>query len=540
MPFLPLVALLLPAVSAGTPADTVPLYDNLGNHHFEISTGVPRAQQYFDQGMRLVYGFNHGEAIRAFKEAQRLDPQCAMCFWGEALAYGPHVNAPMDSAGAVGAWAALERAVALAPRARPAEQAYMRALQARYAKAPPANRAPLDSAYAKAMGQVVREYPSDLEAATLYAESLMDLRPWAYWKKDGTPYPQTDIIISQLERVIAGNPNHPGACHYYIHAVEAVEPAKAVPCAERLAALMPGAGHMVHMPAHIYVRVGRWSDAIAANVHAVHTDESYIAAERPTGIYPMGYYPHNYHFLSFASTMAGNSAQAIEAARKLAEHVPADAARAVPPFQQLIPYAHLVLTRFGRWDDVLSLPLPPTDLRVSTGLTHYARGVAFAAKGQWPEAQAALDTVKTIAAGTTPGDQTAMTSGEGESKTVMDIATHALMGEIAYRQGKLDDAAAHFREAAKLEDTFNYVEPPQWFYPVRQSLGAVLLQAKKPAEAEAVYREDLNRFPENGWSLYGLEASLRAEGKTAEADEAKGRLGKAWSGADVTLSASRF
>jgi tetratricopeptide (TPR) repeat protein len=520
--------------------DTVPLYDNLGNHRHTISTRVPRAQDYFNQGMRLVFGFNHGEAVRAFREAQRLDPQCAMCFWGEALAYGPHVNAPMDSAGSVAAWAALERAVALAPNASAADQAYINALKPRYAAPPPANRAALDSAYATAMAGLARQYPDDLDAATLYAEALMDLRPWAYWKKDGTPYPQTDIIVAQLERVLAKNPNHPGACHYYIHAVEAVTPEKAVPCAERLAALMPGAGHMVHMPGHIYIRVGRYSDAINANVHAVHADESYIASERPSGIYPIGYYPHNYHFLAFAATLAGRSEQAIEGGRKLVAQMPVEVVRQVPPFEQLLPYDRLVLIRFGRWDEVLALPLPPSDLRVATGLSQYARGVAFAAKGQWSAAQAALDTVKVIAAGTTPADQTAMTSGEGENKTVMDIAMHALMGEIAYRRGNLDEAAGHFREAVRLEDTFNYIEPPQWFYPVRTSLGAVLLKAGKPAEAEAAYREDLKRFPENGWSLFGLEASLRAQGKTAEADTIRGRWQKAWASADVQLNASTF
>jgi tetratricopeptide (TPR) repeat protein len=539
MAFVPFAALLLAALPS-TPSDTVPLYTNLGDHRHIISTSIPRAQDYFNQGLRLVFGFNHGEAIRAFREAQRLDPSCAMCFWGEALAHGPHVNAPMDSAGAVAAWAALERAVALAPRAPAAERAYIRALEARYAARPPANRSPLDSAYARAMGRVVAEYPEDLDAATLYAEALMDLRPWAYWQKDGTPYPQTDVILTQLERVLARNPNHPGACHYYIHAVEAVAPEKAVPCAERLATLMPGAGHMVHMPGHIYIRVGRYADAITANVHAVHADETYIASERPSGIYPVGYYPHNYHFLSFAATMAGRSEAAIEAARKLAANLPVEVVRQVPPFQQLLPYDVLVLTRFGRWDQVLAAPLPPSDLRVTTGLVYYARGVAHAARGQWAEAQAALDTVTQIAAGTNPADQTAMTSGEGENKIVMDIAMHALTGEIAFRQGKLADAAGHLRAAARLEDSFNYVEPPQWYYPVRATLGAILLKAGQPAEAEAVYREDLTRFPENGWSLFGLEASLRAQGKTQEADVVRGRRQKAWSSADIPLTASAF
>jgi tetratricopeptide (TPR) repeat protein len=534
-------ALLLSAAPlTGALPDSVPLYTDLGSHHHAISSQVPRTQQYFDQGIRLVFGFNHGEAIRAFREAARLDSTCAICYWGAALAYGPHVNAPMDSAGGVEAYALLQQAIALAPRASRAEQAYIRALTARYAATPPANRSGLDSAYALAMADVVREYPQDLDAATLYAEALMDLRPWNYWKKDRSPYPGTEIIVAQLERVIAANPNHPGACHYYIHAVEAVSPEKAVPCAERLAALMPGAGHMVHMPAHIYIRVGRYNDAIMANQHAVHADESYIAAEHPSGIYPVGYYPHNYHFLAFASMMSGRSADAIQAAKGLVASVPADVARAVPPMEAMLPYLDLTLVTFGRWDEVLSQPLPPADLRMSTALAQYARGVAFAATARWPEAQTALDSVRQIASGTNPADQTAMSAGEGENKTVVDIATHALMGEIAYRQGKFPDAVAHFTKAVELEDTFNYVEPPQWYYPVRQSLGAALLKAGNPAQAEAVYREDLRRFPENGWDLYGLSLSLKQQGKTGDATAVDARLARAWAQSDVKLLSSRF
>ncbi|MEO8295804.1 MAG: hypothetical protein ABI613_09830, partial [Gemmatimonadota bacterium] len=490
--------------------------------------------------LRLVFAFNHGEAIRAFTEAARRDPACAICYWGIALAYGPHVNAPMDSAASVAAYKALSRAAELAPGASRAEQGYIRALSARYAMSPPPDRSSLDSAYARAMAELARQHPADLDAATLYAESMMDLRPWNYWKKDGSPYPGTEIIIGQLERVIAADPDHPGACHYFIHAVEAVNPARAIPCAERLASLMPGAGHMVHMPGHIYIRVGRYNDAINANVHAVHTDESYIAAEHPSGVYPMGYYPHNYHFLSFAASMAGRSAQAIDAGRKLSAAIPAEVARQVPAFEMLIPYDRLVLVTFGRWDDILALPLPPEDLRMSSGLAQYARGVAFAARNQWDDANGALAIVTRIAEGTTPADQAAMTAGEGENKKVIDIAMHALMGEIARRRGELEQAAAHYRQAVSIEDSFNYVEPPQWYYPLRQSLGAILLMAGKPAEAEAVYREDLRRFPENGWSLFGLAASLRAEGRAADAAQVDQRQVSAWQGADITLTASRF
>jgi hypothetical protein len=281
---------LLPLLIAAAPiqeraVDSVPLYTDLGAHHVAISTKVPAAQQYFDQGMRLVYGFNHGEAIRAFVEAARRDPDCAICHWGASLAAGPHVNAPMDSAGGVLAWQHLQKAQSLKSKASARERAFIDALVTRYTSSPLADRSRLDSAYARAMADVVRRYPNDLDAATLYAEALMDLRPWDYWTKDGKPHPGTNIVIAQLERVMTADPRHPGACHYYIHAVEAVAPEKAVACAERLAALMPGAGHIVHMPAHIYIRVGRYADAIESNIHAVHADETYIAGEKPTGLY---------------------------------------------------------------------------------------------------------------------------------------------------------------------------------------------------------------------------------------------------------------
>jgi len=512
------------------PADTVPLYDNLGDHHHEVSTAVPAAQRYFDQGLRLVFGFNHGEAIRAFKEGARLDPDCAMCFWGAALAYGPHVNAGMDSASGIAAYAAAQQALRLAPLVSPREQAYIRAVAERYAPVPTAlNRAALDSAYARAMGEVVHNYPDDLDAATLYAEALMDLRPWNYWKRpSGEPYPGTLEIVSQLERVLRENPNHPGACHYYIHALEAVQPERAVACAERLAALMPGEGHMVHMPAHIYIRVGRYADAIASNVHAVHTDEAYIEDQRPSGVYPLGYYPHNLHFLSFAATMAGQSATAIDAARKLLAKTDLHAAARFPFLQPYVSFLGLTLVTFGRWDDVLAEPLPPADLPYAVGLAHYARGVAFAATGKWADAQGELDALTQVAA------------ADSTDKTVFDVATQALRGEIAARHGQLDDAVTHFRAALAIEDTLSYSEPPTWYYPIRHSLGAVLLRAGRAAEAEQLYREDLQRFPENGWALFGLLAALRAERGTVDTDAVRTRFRTAWATADVTLTASRF
>ena len=303
---------IVPARAASIPRDTVPLYSDLGSYHRTITTRNPSTQRYFDQGLRLVFGFNHAEAIRAFTEAARLDPNCAMCYWGIAYAHGPHVNAGMDSASGVAAYAAAQRAHSLSRSATPVERAYITAIAKRYAKVPPANRAALDSAYSRAICDVSARFADDLDAVALCAESMMDLRPWNYWKLlSAEPYPGTAELVAKLEGVLQRDPNHPGACHYYIHAVEAVSPQKAVPCAERLAALMPGVGHMVHMPAHIYIRVGRYNDAVESNVHAVHTDEMFIEGQKPQGVYPLAYFPHNLHFLAFASTMAGRSGQAV-------------------------------------------------------------------------------------------------------------------------------------------------------------------------------------------------------------------------------------
>jgi len=512
-------------------SDTVPLYTNLGSHHKRISTRVKATQQYFDQGLRLVYGFNHAEAIRSFTRAAELDPTCAICYWGIALAYGPHVNAPMDSASGIAAYAAAQKALTLKSHATAPERAYIEAVAQRYVAVPPTDRVQLDKAYSRAMEQVAKTYTKDIDAATLYAESLMDLRPWNYWQPDGTPYPGTNEIVRQLERVLSGNPNHPGACHYYIHAVEAVNPQAAVPCAERLARLMPGEGHMVHMPAHIYIRVGRWNDAAQANQHAIHTDEVFIDGQHPTGVYPLAYYPHNIHFLAFAYTMAGRSAQAIETSNALTSKVNLDAARQVGLLQEMLPYRVLTLTTFGKWDDVLAEPLPPEDIHFSYAMAYYARGVAHAAKGQWAEAQAALDKVTEI---------NAATPEAAEGKTPLSIAVHALSGEIATRRGDLAAGTNHFREAAKIEDAGLYFEPPKWYYPIRHSLGAVLLQAGQHAEAEKVYREDLKRFPENGWSLFGVAQALRAQGKNTEVAEAEARFRRAWTNTDVTLTSSRF
>ncbi|MGH7470683.1 MAG: hypothetical protein ACRENP_22270 [Longimicrobiales bacterium] len=522
--------LLVFGLATAQPSDSVPLYKNLGNHHMAISSRVARVQQYFDQGMRLAYGFNHEEAIRAFREGARLDPRCAICWWGVAYSHGPNINLPMDSANGAAAWEALQKARALAGNASAKEQAYITALAARYGKNPTANRAQLDSAYARAMQALARSYPNDPEAVTLAAEAMMDLRPWNYWQKDGKPYAGTAELVASLERVLRANADHPGACHFYIHAVEATQPEKAVACAERLASLMPGAGHIVHMPAHIYIRVGRWNDAIEANQHAVHADQAYIADQRPDGFYTLAYYPHNHHFLAFAASMAGRRALAVEHARHARHNTPLAVAAQVPPLQPLVAYPHLALVTFGRWDEVLREPAVPGDLRVATALVAYARGVAHSARRNEVMARRELDTLNAIA----------KTMTEEPFKTMLAVAQHALLGEIARRAGQLPQAEQHFRTAMGLEDSMNYIEPPDWYYPIRHSLGEVLLRAGKAAQAEALYREDLKRFPENGWSLHGLAASLRAQRKNAEAAQVDARLKNAWSQTDVKVTGSRF
>ncbi len=508
----------------------VPMYNGLGSLHHPITTNVEAAQQYFDQGLRLLWAFNHADATRSFEEAERRDPTCAMCAWGIALASAPNINQPMDSAKGMTAYRAIQRARARMTAASPREQALITAMAARFSPTPQSDRAALDTAYAEAMRHVADTYLDDVESQVLYADALMNLSPWNYWD-DGAPRPHTEEILSRLEAAMAAAPEHPGACHLFIHAEEAHDPKRAVPCAERLAALMPGAGHIVHMPGHIYIRVGRYTDAIEANKHAVHADESFLEGPRVTqrGIYPQGYYPHNYHFMSFAASMAGDRKTALYAARKVVEKVGPDVAREVGWLEAITPIVYWTHVNFGQWDALLAEPLPPSDLRFATGQAHYATGVAHAAKGQWAKAKTALDTVTAIAEA----------FPAGENKTVLQIAVHALAGEMALRRGDAAGAVEHFAAGLGLEQTLPYTEPPFWYYPMRQSLGKALIAAGRAAEAEAAYRQDLKKWPENGWSLYGLAAALEQQGKTEGAKAVRARYERAWKG-DLPLTASRF
>ncbi|MFO0699003.1 MAG: hypothetical protein U0236_07220 [Nitrospira sp.] len=492
-----------------TEAAQVPLYDNLGSLHYSITTAVPLAQRYFDQGLRLYYAFNHQEAIRSFQEGVRLDPECAVCYWGIALAHGPNINAPMDTVSGRLAFAAIQQADQHANRVSAREQALIRALATRYTAEPAADRVELDNAYSRAMADVVKRFPEDLEAKTLYAESLMDLSPWAYWTADGKPKSDTNTLLSHLEQVLSIEPGHPGANHFYIHAVEAVQPERALKAAERLADLMPGAGHLVHMPGHIYIRVGRYEDAIKANEHAVHADESYIRDHNPAvGIYVLGYYPHNYDFLAFAASMIGREMQAIAAANKIVSLVPLDLVHQPEmTFLQHHQTRNLQMrVRFGRWDELLSAEGPAEDLPHARAIWLYAHGRALAARGHIKAADATLAQLRVIA------QDPLVRSLRLEFNTVgavLGIAVEVLASHIAAVKGDLPGAITHLREAARLEDALVYGEPPEWTVPVREELGMLLLNAGRAVEAEQVFREDLKRFPKNSWSQQGLTDALR-------------------------------
>lgn len=525
------------AASATTAAP--PLFDDLGRYHRAITTTSPRAQAYFDQGLRLVYGFNHYEAQAAFREAARLDPTCAMCAWGIALTYGSNYNSPTDAERERGALTAVSQARALAAvAATDRERALIAALATRHSAAPGADRVALDRAYADAMRDVSRRFPDDLDAATLLADALMNLRPWSLWTTEGAPQPGTEEIVATLERVLAVDPMHPGANHLYIHAVEASpDPRRAEAAADRLRGLMPGAGHMVHMPSHIYYRIGRYADAAEVNVQAVAADRAYFAKSRPSPIYRMMYYPHNLDFVWHAAALEGRGAECLRAAREFAAAAPAEAVLEMPDMETAPAAPYFALVRFGRWAEMLAEPAPPARMLYVTGAWRYARGLAFLGTGRRAEAASELGQLRAVRQ-SVPAERTL--ANFFKMSDMLALAAEVLAGEIAARGGDADAAVKHLAEAVRIQDEHWFTEPPPWYFPVRQSLGAALLQAGRAAEAEAVYREDLRRNPENGWSLFGLAQSLRAQGKAADASAIDARFRRAWARADVALVSSRF
>jgi tetratricopeptide (TPR) repeat protein len=525
-----------------TPAESgarAPRLQNVGKHVFPVTTQSQQAQLFMNQGLNLAYGFNHAEAGRAFAEAARLDPNLAMAHWGMALVLGPNINAPMAPDEEPKALDHLKQAQALKSKASQRERDFIDALAARYTgKAE--NRVAADQAYAGAMRGLVQKYPEDVDAATLYAESLMDLSPWNYWSRAGVPYERTADITAALEKVIKKEPDHTGALHLWIHLWEASNtPERAEAAADRLLPLAPAAGHLVHMPGHLFQRVGRYNDAVKANQLAVVADEDYISQCRAQGLYPMAYYPHNIHFLWFAATMAGESKLAIDAADKTTKSIPVAALKDVPLLQTFLLAHDYSLVRFGKWDEILALPAPRADTMFTRATRSYARGMAFIRKKDFAAATKELDTVKKIA-----GDPQLIAAPTSMSLNLADsvlrVAIEVLDGELAAAQGNYDTAIAHLDRAVRYEDALIYTEPDDWHQPVRHNLGAVLLQAGRPVEAESVYWDDLRRHPKNGWALFGLAQSLRAQNKIDQAKVIEADFKKAWADADVQLTASRF
>ncbi|MEE8326288.1 MAG: hypothetical protein V3R58_04540 [candidate division NC10 bacterium] len=514
-----------------------PLLNGMGEHTHSVTAASGRAQPFFDQGLNLTFGFNHAEAIRAFQEAARLDPNCAMAYWGMALAYGPNINSRMGPENAKKAYEAIQKAVSLKPRVSQQERDYIEALARRYSDDEGVDQHELDKDYASAMADLSKKYPNDLDAATLHAASIMNVNPWPgheYWSKDGTPREGTTEFVAILESVIARDTKHPGANHFYIHAVEASPaPELAVPSADRLEALMPGVGHMVHMPSHIYIRVGRYADASASNLRAIEADEDYIEQCNAQGVYPLGYYPHNIHFLWASATLEGRSAVAIDSARKVAAEVP-EKNRGVT-LRFLAPELS-ALVHFGKWQEILAHPKPSGNLAL-TALWHYVRGMALRAEGNLDEASRELDSLIRI------GNDSTIEQLQGQSNpasSILPIARHILAGEIAAKRGDFATAISHLDTAVRFEDGLVYTEPADWNSPARHYLGAVLLEAGRALEAEVVYWEDLRHNPENGRALFGLMQSLRAQGKNAMAIDIERRFQNAWSQADVKLESSRF
>ncbi len=526
---------------AESPTSEVVLFDNLGGHHHPITTDSDLVQRYFDQGLIFAYGFNHSEAERAFMEAARLDPECAMCYWGGALVLGPNINALMEDEAVPKAYDRVQKAVKLSSRVSAREQAYIQALSKRYGPEPLKDRTLLDVAYANAMREVARNFPDDSDAATLFGEALMVLHPWDYWQEDGKPQPWTKEILTVLEVALKLDPNNPGANHLYLHAVEASpNPERGLASADRLRDLVPGIGHMVHMPSHIYIRTGHYHEGSLANERAIKSDQGYAAKTKALGLYPILYIPHNYHFLVATASMEGRSEKAIEVARNMSMHTDQQMMRE-PGFGTL---QHFWITplyafiRFGKWDDILVEPAPPEDLIYPRGVYHYARGMALTRKSRLQEAQEELNQLGLIASD--PALRKVTIWDINTTSSLMQIASEVLAGELAAKRGDYNKAISHLERGVRLEEELNYDEPPPWLIPVRQSLGAILLDAGRPAEAEKVYRQDLLNYPENGWSLYGLHQSLVAQGKTEAAADAKRRAEIAWARADVSLSASRF
>jgi tetratricopeptide (TPR) repeat protein len=510
------------------------LLQGLSDHRHPIVTKSNLAQKFFNQGLALIFGFNHDEAARLFARAAELDPQSPMPHWGIALALGPNYNMPPMPEREEKAWIAIEKAIRLAKHAPANERAYVNALVKRYSKDPAVDRKQLAVVYKDAMNEVMRQYPDDLDAATLYAEALMNLRPWQLWSADGEPAEGTLEILSVLERVLRRNPNHPGANHYYIHAVEASKnPERALPSAMRLGSLMPGAGHMVHMPSHIFLRVGDFQTSAVVNETASEVDRKYIERTGATGVYPLMYYSHNLHFVSYARMMQGKFDEAMDYARRLNKNVEG----AIDGMPMIAPYGTfewLVLTRFGKWNEMLAQPEPMEKNLYLHAMYRYARGLAFAGLGKVPDAQAERERLEAIVAKVSETDSLMINS----ARSVLAVGMTDLDARLARAGNNAAEETAHWRKAVELQDRLAYMEPPEWHYSVREALGGALLRQGNPAEAEAVFRKDLELNPRNGRSLFGLLEALKAQGKSVDAEWVASEFREAWKYAPTGLEAS--
>jgi tetratricopeptide (TPR) repeat protein len=515
------------ATKPSGPETPATLVRGLGSHHHPVSTTSPEAQRFFDQGLRFVYAFNHDEAVRSFRRAAQLDPQMAMAYWGIALAFGPNINLEAEPQREKAAYQAVQQALALAGKAPANERLYIEALAKRHTATAGVDQGKLALDYRNAMDDLVKRYPDDLDAATLFAEAGMNLRPWQLWTADGKPADGTEAIVATLESVLRRDPNHIGAIHYYIHAVEASpNPERALAYAPQLSSLAPAAGHLVHMPAHIYQRTGDYKAAARSNQEAARADEVYIRSRGVKGLYPVMYYSHNLHFLAIAYSMAGRGADALAAAKRLEAHV-GPHLKDMPMVEGFIPTSTLLLVRFRKWNDILKVPSPDPSMLTTYAFWRFARGSAFVAQGEMAKAEsehrAFLEAVKRV-----PEDDGA--------QATLKVADRVLRARIAASKRESKAAIELLRKGVEIEDSLPYGEPPAWYLPVRESLGGLLLREGQYAEAEAVFRADLERNRRSGRSLFGLMAALKAQGRTYEARLVEGEFEKAWAEADTKLS----
>jgi tetratricopeptide (TPR) repeat protein len=534
------------ASASGTPASLTDwargaqIFDGMGTFHRRISSSSADAQQYFDQGMRFMWAFNHDEASRSFARAAQLDPQCGICFWGVALTVGPNYNMPMMAEPrAKVAFDSLQQATTMLDRASPEERALINALKARYPNPTalePSNEGPVLTAYAAAMRDVAKQFPNDADIQTMYAESLMNINAWKLWTLDGKAAAGTDEIVKTLESVLAHDPSHPGANHYYVHATEASpHPEKAIAAAERLRGMMPAAGHLEHMPSHTMQRVGRYEDAAEANRKGAAADQVYLSKTQPPDYYAM-YVAHNFQFLGYATAMQGRKAETLSAMTQLKSVFPEDVMLAMPGTDWYGSERYLAMVRFGLWDEILSEPAPNPSLKALTGGYLYARIAALAGRGHIAEAKQAQEKLESVRT-SLPPDATAGLNGASD---VLALAASLAAAQVQMAEHKDRDAIVTLTAAVAQEDRLSYDEPSDWFIPVRHMLGAELIKVRQFARAESVYRQDLTRNPNNGWSLFGLAQALRQQGKTSDAAAVDNQFASAWKQADVILTASVF